>query len=89
MRRVLRVIALLSSMLVSGARFVAITALHGLLYGVRRGMMAPDADPAGIGRLQGASLAALLDRLGPTYVKLGQVLSAVPRIGAFVTMIAP
>ena len=77
-QRALRVIALLCGLLVSGARIVAITAVHGLLYGVRRGLMAPDADPAGIGRLQGASLAALLERLGPTYVKLGQVLSTRP-----------
>lgn len=72
-------------MVVCAARIVALAAMHGLLYGVRRAMMAPDTDHAGIGWLQGASLAALLERLGPTYIKLGQVLSTRPDlIGAAV-----
>jgi len=65
-------------MLMSGARVLAITAAHAVLYGVRRAMMGRDADPAGIARLRGISLAALMEHLGPTYVKLGQVLSTRP-----------
>ena len=59
-------IAAVLGMVVCAARIVALAAMHGLLYGVRRAMMAPDTDHAGIGWLQGASLAALLERLGPT-----------------------
>ncbi|HEX7837882.1 MAG TPA: AarF/UbiB family protein, partial [Kofleriaceae bacterium] len=74
----LRFLAALCSVVIATLRLVAITVAHGLLYGVRRGMMASDAEADQVGRLQGASLAALLERLGPTYIKLGQVLSTRP-----------
>src|SRR6185503_15481320 len=78
MRRLWRSIAILVHIVAGGTRVLAITAAHGLRYAVRRGMLARDADAREIGRLRGACAAALLERLGPTYVKLGQVLSTRP-----------
>lgn len=57
-----------------------IAAFHGVRYGMRFARLPSDADRRGVRTMQGASLAELLESLGPTYVKLGQVLSTRPDV---------
>jgi ubiquinone biosynthesis protein len=67
-------------MLLTAMRIAAIVAAHGVAYGIRSSTIAADADVSEIRYSQGEALASLLERLGPTYVKLGQVLSTRPDV---------
>lgn len=66
-------------MLLGAARLVAITSVHFARYALRRARLV-DASPRELRRVQGEATAALLESLGPTYVKLGQVLSTRPDV---------
>jgi ubiquinone biosynthesis protein len=73
-----RAVATFCAALLSAVRLGYLVALHGLHHAVRRALLPRDAPASELGRLRGRSLAALLERLGPTYVKLGQVLATRP-----------
>lgn len=66
-------------MLLPAARVLGIALAHGLAFAVRASVQV-DAPSSDVARLRGESLATALEALGPTYIKLGQLLSARPDV---------